>query len=141
MATKNNLDNERLHMSPVHKRLQMSVVRVQPGLAILSMPLSEEVRGYFDGSIHGGMLATFADAASASCLDDAYDFNTHFPVTTDIHVRYYRQPKAGPLTAEAKLVHGGSRLLSTDCSVVDSQDRVLIRTTATFMLVPNPKPL
>ena len=141
MATKNNLDNERLHMSPVHKRLQMSVVRVEPGLAVLSMPLSEEVRGYFDGSIHGGMLATFADAASASCLDDAYDFHTHFPVTTDIHVRYYRQPKAGPLTAEAKLVHGGSRLLSTDCSVIDSQDRVLIRTTATFMLVPNPKPL
>ncbi len=141
MATLNNLDNERLHMSPVHKRLQMSVVRVEPGLAILSMPLSEEVRGYFDGSIHGGMLATFADAASASCLDDAYDFNTHFPVTTDIHVRYYRQPKAGPLTAEAKLVHGGSRLLSTDCAVADSQNRVLIRTTATFMLVPNPKPL
>ena len=141
MATVNSLDNERLHMSPVHKRLQMSVVRVEPGLAILSMPLSEEVRGYFDGSIHGGMLATFADAASASCLDDAYDFNTHFPVTTDIHVRYYRQPKAGPLTAEATLVHGGSRLLSTDCSVTDSQDRVLIRTTATFMLVPNPKPL
>jgi len=54
MATVNNLDDERLHMSPVHKRLQMSVVRVQPGLAILSMPLSEEVRGYFDGSIHGG---------------------------------------------------------------------------------------
>ncbi len=56
MATLNNMDNERLHMSPVHKRLQMSVVRVEPGLAILSMPLSEDVRGYFDGSIHGGML-------------------------------------------------------------------------------------
>jgi len=62
------LDNERLHMSPVHKRMRMSVVRVEPGLAVLSMPLSEELRGYFDGSIHGGMLATFADAASASCL-------------------------------------------------------------------------
>ena len=141
MATLNNLDDERLHMSPVHKRLQMSVVRVEPGLAILSMPLSEEVRGYFDGSIHGGMLATFADAASASCLDDAYDFKTHFAVTTDLHVRYYRQPTSGPLTADAKLVHGGRRLLSTECSVTDAQGRVLIRTTATFMLVPNPKPL
>jgi uncharacterized protein (TIGR00369 family) len=135
------LTNERLHMSPVHKRMQMSVVRVEPGLSILSMPLSDELGGYFDGSIHGGMLATFADAASATCLDEAYDFNTHFPVTTDIHVRYYRQPKGGPLTAEAKMVHGGSRLLSTECSVVDAHDRVLIRTTATFMLVPNPKPL
>jgi len=140
MATLNKLDDELLHRSPVHKRLQMSVVRVEPGLAILSMPLSEEVRGFFEGSIHGGMLATFADAASASCLDDASDFNKHFPVTTDIHVRYYRQPKGGPLVAEAKLVHGGRRLLSTDCTVVDADDRVLIRTTATFMLVPNTGP-
>ncbi len=135
------LTNERLHMSPVHKRMQMNVDRVEPGLAILSMPLGEDLRGYFDGSIHGGMLATFADAASASCLEGAYDFNTHFPVTTDIHVRYYRQPKGGPLVAEAKLVHSGRRLLSTDCSVVDADDRVLIRTTATFMLVPNTNPL
>jgi uncharacterized protein (TIGR00369 family) len=103
--------------------------------------LTENVRGYFDGSIHGGMLATLADAASASCLDGACDFNAHFPVTTDIHVRYYRQPKGGPLRAEAKLVHGGRTLLSTECSVTDAHDQVLIRTTATFMLVPNPKPL
>ena len=135
------MNNERLHMSPVHKSMQMSVVRVEPGLAILSMPLTEDLRGYFEGSIHGGMLATLADAASASCLDGAYDFNSHFPVTTDIHVRYYRQPKGGPLVAEAKLVHGGKRLLSTDCSVVDAEDRVLVRTTATFMLVHNPSPL
>ena len=135
------MTNERLHMSPVHKRMEMNVDRVEPGLAILSMPLTENVRGYFDGSIHGGMLATLADAASASCLDGAYDFNAHFPVTTDIHVRYYRQPKGGPLRAEAKLVHGGRTLLSTECSVTDAHDQVLIRTTATFMLVPNPKPL
>ncbi len=131
------MNNERLHMSPVHKRMQMNVVRVEPGLAILSMPLSEDLGGYFEGSIHGGMLATFADAASASCLEDSYDLSSHFPVTSDIHVRYYRQPKGGPLVAEAKLVYGGRRILSTDCSVVDAADRVLVRTTATFMLVPN----
>ena len=134
------LNNERLHLSPVHKRMQMNVDRVEQGLAILSMPLSEELGGYFEGSIHGGMLATFADAASASCLEGAYDLSTHFPVTTDIHVRYYRQPKGGPLVAEATLVYGGRRILSTECSVVDAEERVLIRTTATFMLVPNLNP-
>ncbi|WNG91848.1 PaaI family thioesterase [Mycobacterium sp. ITM-2016-00318] len=135
------LTTERLHMSPVHKRMQMNVDRVEPGLAIISMPLSEDVRGYFEGSVHGGMLATLADAASASCLASSYDFDTQFTVTTDIHVRYYRQPKGGPLVAEARLVHGGRRLLSTDCSVTDVEGRVLIRTTATFMLVPNPNPM
>ena len=135
------MTTERLHLSPVHKRLQINVDRVEPGAATLSMPITEDVRGYFDGSVHGGMLATLADAASAACLGGTYDFNSHFSVTTDLHVRYYRQPKGGPLTAESKLVHSGRRLLSTECSVTDADGRVLIRTTATFMLVPNPKPL
>ena len=134
------LTTERLHLSPVHKRMQMNVDRADPGLASLAMPIPDASRGRGEGSLHGGRLATLADAASASCLDGACDFDTHFPVTTDIHVRYYRQPKRGPLVAEAKLVHGGRRLLSTDCTVVDADDRVLIRTTATFMLVPNAGP-
>jgi uncharacterized protein (TIGR00369 family) len=134
------LTTELLHRSPVHKRMQMNIDRVEPGVAIISMPLTDDVRGLFEGSIHGGMLATLADAASASCLHDSYDVSTHFPVTTDIHVRYYRQPKGGPLVADARLVHGGRRMLSTDCSVADAEGRVLIRTTATFMLVPNLNP-
>lgn len=134
------LNTELLHRSPVHKRMQMNVDRAEPGMAIISMPLTDDVRGLFEGSIHGGMLATLADAASASCLNDSYDVSTHLPVTTDIHVRYYRQPKGGPLVAEARLVHGGRRMLSTDCSVADAEGRVLIRTTATFMLVPNLSP-
>ncbi|WP_413467177.1 PaaI family thioesterase [Mycolicibacterium sp. 120270] len=81
------------------------------------------------------------DAASAACLGGTYDFNSQFSVTTDLHVRYYRQPKGGPLIAESKLVHSGRRLLSTECSVTDAEGRVLIRTTATFMLIPNPKPV
>jgi uncharacterized protein (TIGR00369 family) len=132
--------NALLHRSPVHKRMQMNVDRVEPGTAIISMPLTEDVRGLFEGSIHGGMLATLADAASASCLDGVDDYNANFPVKTDIHVRYDRQPKGGPLVAEAKLVHGGRSMLSTECSVADAEGRVL-RTTSTFMLVPNRSPM
>ena len=77
----------------------------------------------------------FLDEA-ACCLIGCYDLSSQFTVTTDMHVRYYRQPHGGPLIAEAKLVHGGRRLLSTECSVVDPEDRVLVRTTATYMLIP-----
>ena len=130
---------EQLWVSPVHQRLQMIVVRAEPGLVVISMPLTDDVRGFYDGTIHGGMLATLADAASAACLWGTYDFGPQFTVTTDMHVRYYRQPKGGPLVAEAKMVHHGKRLLSSECTVVDAADRVLIRTTATFMLVDAPK--
>jgi|SRR5215218_669908 len=126
------LDTDQLHRSPVHKGLGMSVVEYKPGFAILSMPLSEEVRGGYEGTIHGGILATFADAACASCLVGCYDLDAEFTVTTDMHVRYYRQPRGGPLRAEAEMVHNGGTLLSAECSVLDAANRVLIRSTATY---------
>jgi uncharacterized protein (TIGR00369 family) len=103
---------------------------------IVTMALSDAVRGSVPGSVHGGMLATLADAASAWTLSGAYDFGAEVPVTTDLHIRYYRQPHAGPLTAEANLVHRGRRLLSCECAVTDAENRVLARSTATYMLVP-----
>lgn len=119
--------NEELHRSPVHKSMNMSVIEQKPGLAVLSMPLSDELQGLYEGSIHGGMLATFADTANAWCLIGCYDFPSELTVTTDMHVRYFRQPRGGPLTAEAKMVHRGRRLLSSECSVVDAENRILIR--------------
>ncbi len=129
------ITDEDLHMSPVHKQMNMTVVQQNPGVAVLSMPLSDELRGYFDGTIHGGMLATFADAACACCLIGCYDFPLEFTVTTDLHIRYYQQPRSGPLKAEARMVHCGRTLLSTECSVLDAEERILIRSTATYTRV------
>jgi uncharacterized protein (TIGR00369 family) len=125
-------DTEELHRSPVHKTLGMSVVEHKPGFVVLSMPLTEDVRGGYEGTIHGGILATFADAACAFSLAGTYDLDSEFTVTTDMHVRYYRQPRGGPLRAEAEMVHNGRTLLSAECKVLDPENRVLIRSTATY---------
>jgi uncharacterized protein (TIGR00369 family) len=101
----------------------------------MTMELSDVVRGAAEGSIHGGVLATFADAVSATALTGAYDEASGIPVTTDLHLRYYRQPRSGPLTAEARVVHRGRRLLSTECAIVDAEQRVLARSTAPYMIV------
>ncbi|WP_257720764.1 PaaI family thioesterase [Mycobacterium sp. JS623] len=61
-----------------------------------------------------------------------YHLSSEFTVTTDMHVRYYRQPRGGPLRAEATMVHNGRTLLSAECSVFDVENRVLIRSTATY---------
>jgi hypothetical protein len=37
------------------------------------------------------------------------------------------------------MVHKGRTLLSAECTVVDAENRVLIRTTATFMIVDAPR--
>ena len=120
---------------PLHTLIGLRMVRLLP-TTILSMELSDDVRGPTKGTIHGGILATFADVTSAQALWESYEVGSEVPVTTDMHVRYYRQPRSGPLTAEATVVHRGRRLLSTECVVTDAEQRVLIRSTATYMVVP-----
>lgn len=121
---------------PLHRRMGLRFTQVTEDVVAMTMELSDEVRGAHDGSVHGGMLATFADVASALALTGIYNPAHEIPVTTDLHVRYYRQPTSGPLTAEARVVHRGRRLLSSECAIVDADKRVLARSTATYMIVP-----
>jgi uncharacterized protein (TIGR00369 family) len=123
---------------PLHARMGLKVLQRGP-TTIMTMELGDDVRGNAEGSIHGGMLATFADVACATSLWGSFDPDVDGPVTTDMHIRYYRQPQSGPLRAEATLVHRGRRLLSAECSIADGQGRVLARSTATYMIVPRPR--
>ena len=120
---------------PLHVNMGLRLLRLSP-TTVLTMQLTDDFRGLAKGSVHGGILATFADISSAVSVWNSFDLETEIPVTTDMHVRYYRQPRSGPLKAEAEVVHRGRRLLSTDCVVVDAEDRVLARSTATYMIVP-----
>jgi uncharacterized protein (TIGR00369 family) len=127
--------NTREHV-PVHEFIGLTVLGHEPNTAVLTMDLTERVKGSAEGTVHGGLLATLADVASAYSVWGTYDFAVEIPVTTDMHIRYYRQPAAGPVRAEANVVHRGRRLLSVECSVTDARDRVLARSTATYMVVP-----
>jgi acyl-coenzyme A thioesterase PaaI-like protein len=59
---------------------------------VVTMELSDAVRASAPGSVHGGMLATLADAASAFTIWGAFDPGAEIPVTTDLHIRYYHSP-------------------------------------------------
>jgi uncharacterized protein (TIGR00369 family) len=128
-------ENQESLKNPLHAQMGLRILE-HGRHTIVTMELTEAVRGATEGSVHGGMLATLADVASAVALWGAYDPDSELPVTTDLHIRYYRQPRAGPLTARAELVHKGRRILSCECAVEDAQSRVLARSTATYMVVP-----
>jgi uncharacterized protein (TIGR00369 family) len=127
--------NELMRSTPLHAHMDLQCLQHGPH-TVMTMDLGDSVRGFAPGSVHGGMLATLADIASAMTLGSAFDPAAEIPVTTDMHIRYFRQPLAGPLTAEANLVHRGRRLLSCECAVTDAENRVLARSTATYMIAP-----
>lgn len=126
---------EEVKLVPLHAQMGLRILANGPR-TVITMELTEAVRGYAQGSIHGGILASLADVASAIALEGTFDPDIEIPVTTDLHIRYYRQPHAGPITATAELVHKGRRILSCECLVEDARSRVLARSTATYMVVP-----
>ena len=119
---------------PVHDWLGLEI-ELRGETAVVTLQLTDEVRGPAPGTIHGGILATLADVTAALTLSGNFDITIERPVTTDMHIRYYRQPKAGPIIATGRLVYRGRRILSAESSIVDGTGRELARATATFMIV------
>jgi uncharacterized protein (TIGR00369 family) len=119
---------------PLHDWLGLRI-ESRGSSTVISMDLTDEVRGPAPGTVHGGILATLADVTCAITLADTFDIASERPATTDMHIRYFRQPKGGPITAEGRLVFRGRRLLSAECSIVDAERRELARATATYAIV------
>lgn len=122
----------------LHDRMRLTIISLTEGSAVQTMELSEETAGAGPGTVHGGLLAAFADATAALAVTRSLDNETQIQVTTDMHVRYFRQPRSGPLTGTATLVHKGRSILSAECVICDAEERVLARATATYMIVPRP---
>jgi uncharacterized protein (TIGR00369 family) len=119
---------------PLHRFLGLEIEQFGDP-SVVRMELTDDIRGPAPGTIHGGILATLADVTAAFTLSGGFDITRERPVTTDMHVRYFRQPKSGPITATARLIHGGRRILSAECLIVDGENRELVRATATYMIV------
>jgi uncharacterized protein (TIGR00369 family) len=122
----------------LHERMGITIVAITEDSAEATMELSVETAGAGPGTVHGGMLATFADVTAALALTRSLGSGDHIQVTTDMHIRYFRQPKSGPLTARATVVHRGRLILSAECVICDAEGRDLARATATYMLVQPP---
>ncbi len=85
--------------------LGMSLVRVEPGVAILSMPLTQGmVNGH--GLAHGGFIFTLADSAFAFACNSRNQRH----VAQQCQVTFVAPGKLGMvLTAEARERHRGDR--------------------------------
>jgi acyl-coenzyme A thioesterase PaaI-like protein len=63
---------------PLHTLMGIEMVRLSP-TTVLSMTLTDDVRGQVAGTVHGGMLATFADITSAVALWSSFDVESELP--------------------------------------------------------------
>ena len=100
----------------------------------LELDLSDHVRGAV-APLHGGVLATLIDVACGAAATGDLDPSVSVPVSTDLTVRFLRQPKASPLVAEATVVHAGRSAMLIDCVVTDGEGRQVGRGSGSYRII------
>lgn len=107
---------ERVRSNEFHNDRNFRVEEAEDGRVVLSMPVRDDLTN-FSGNLHGGVLATLVDTASALAIRNTFeDPWTPGLATTDLTVSYVR-PANGEVRAEAEVVRVGDSLAVTTVEV------------------------
>jgi uncharacterized protein (TIGR00369 family) len=113
--------------------LNIDIVSVEPGHAVLDLPFDDKFANISSGTVHGGITATVIDTASGFALRSTFEEPAAAALTTtDMNVRYIR-PARGDLRVDAEVVRSGSSMGVTECEVttVHEGERKVVATGGT----------
>jgi uncharacterized protein (TIGR00369 family) len=87
------------------------------------------------GIVHGGLAATLIDSATGSAVLSMQPAGGR-STTLELKVNFVRPitTKTGPVTCEAKVIHMGRRVATSDARVVDAQGKLIAHGSATLMV-------
>ena len=118
-------------MMPYGETLGFVVEEVYEGVATVTLAGSEALHNVF-GYTHGGAIFSIADTAIG--LAHLASINEGQTATTiESGIQYMRPVLAGVLKAKARAIKQGRTLSFYECDVLDEENRIMARVTATMM--------
>jgi acyl-CoA thioesterase len=119
--------------SPYYGHLGMEVVDAEEGIARLRMPFSEKLTHPF-GFLHGGAIASLADAAVANAVLTVIEPDERI-AAIEIKCNFLVAVGKGTLTAEAKVIHKGVRTAVGEANIWDPEHRLVAKAIATYAIM------
>ena len=116
---------------PYAKFLGLELGEMKPGAASLHLEVRDELR-QTQGVVHGGVVASLIDTASAFAVVTQLEPNERV-TTTDLTIHYLRPVTAGRLSATARTVRAGRRLFVLSVEVMDDQQRMVATAVTTYI--------
>lgn len=110
--------------------LDLELGEIGSGEATIHMQVRAELKQN-RGVVHGGAVASLIDTAAAFAILTKIDVHEH-ATTTDLTIHYLRPVTSGRLTATARIVRSGRRLLVISVNVMNAE--VLVATAITSYL-------
>lgn len=133
--SENDLDPARIQRAskafslvPYAKLLGLELGEVSPGMASIHLDVREDLKQY-QGVVHGGAVASLIDTAAAFAVLTQLETNERV-TTTDLTIHYLRPANSGRLTARARIVRTGRRLVVLSVEVTNEQE-ILVATAVT----------
>ena len=120
-----------LETVPFAKLLGLKLESVEPGHAVLSMPVREEFKQNH-GVVHGGAIASLLDSATAFAIIPllAEDERT---TTVDLTIHYLRPLLEGTARASARVVRAGRRVITVSAELYDEQGKLAATALSTYL--------
>lgn len=135
MSGKDSAQLMPLVSSPFAEFIGITVLSAEAGKARCHITLQDHHLNN-GGRVHGGVLTALADTAAGLAVRTLRPEGQQ-SATTDLSIAFIRPPVGPCITADAAVIHAGRRLYRVEISLL-SDDKLVARTTATFMLTANP---
>lgn len=118
---------------PFARLLGIEVESVEPGLAVLSMKLRDDLKRN-GGIAHGGAVATLIDSAMAFAIMPLLAENEH-SLTVDLTIHYLRPVSDGSARAMARVVRAGRRVITVSAELFDAEQKLAATAISTYLRV------
>jgi uncharacterized protein (TIGR00369 family) len=121
---------------PIAELLNFRLSRIGPGVAVFEGTPAEYHYNPI-GVVHGGFAATLLDSALGCAVHTT--LKPGFAYTTvELKVNYVRPllMSTGPVEAEGKIIHVGSRLATAEARVTDATGKLYAHGSTTCMIFP-----
>jgi len=116
---------------PFAKLLGIEVESIEPGHAVLSMKMRDDLMR--NGRIaHGGAVATLIDSAMAFAIMPMLAENEQ-SVTVDLTIHYLRPVSEGLARASARVVRAGKRVITVSAELFDGNEKLAATAISTYL--------
>lgn len=119
--------------SPFYQLLSIKIEKVRDNYARLSIKI-EKKHIQFLKTVHGGVIASLADSAAAWAVYGSSNLKG-IPVTVEMKINFLKPVKSGKLVAEARNIHGGSRIFVSDVEVKNGKGNLVAKSLVTYYLL------
>jgi uncharacterized protein (TIGR00369 family) len=120
-----------LDQVPFAKLLGMETESIEPGHAVLTMKIRDDLKRN-GGIAHGGAVAALIDSAMAFAIVPLLSENER-TTTVDLTIHYLRPLSEGSARASARVVRAGKRVITVSAELFNSEGKLAATALSTYL--------